>query len=115
MVRNAPILLLDEPTTGLDAENEKLVMEALESLMAGKTTLIISHRLNLIERVSRVFVVDGGRIVESGTPAALRASGGLFARLCEWSSNGTVIDNPRPVPAKGSADSKGDVWQSVAR
>jgi len=115
MVRNAPILLLDEPTTGLDAENEKLVMEALESLMSGKTTLIISHRLNLIERVNRVLVVDSGRIVESGTPAALRASGGLFARLCEWSSNGTVIDNPRVVTAKGSADSKGDVWQSVAR
>jgi subfamily B ATP-binding cassette protein MsbA len=115
MVRNAPILLLDEPTTGLDAENEKLVMEALESLMAGKTTLIISHRLSLIERVSRVFVVDGGRIVESGTPAALRASGGLFARLCEWSNNGTVMDSPRLATEKGSSDSKGDVWQSVAR
>jgi ABC-type multidrug transport system fused ATPase/permease subunit len=115
MVRNAPVLLLDEPTTGLDAENEKLVMEALESLMTGKTTLIISHRLNLIERVNRIFVVDGGRIVESGTPAALRTGGGLFARLCEWSTNGMVMDKPRPVTAKAAADSKGDVWQSVAR
>jgi ATP-binding cassette subfamily B protein len=88
MVRNAPILLLDEPTTGLDAENEQLVMEALESLMRGKTTLLISHRLSLIERVDRVLVVDGGRIVESGTPAQLRAMGGLYARLCKWSSDG---------------------------
>ena len=100
MVRNPPILLLDEPTTGLDAENEQLVMEALESLMQGKTTLLISHRLNLIERVDRALVVDGGRIVESGVPALLRASGGLYARLCEWASNGNVIDEPGPVVAQ---------------
>jgi len=112
MIRNTPILLLDEPTTGLDVENEKLVMEALESLMKGKTTLLISHRLNLIERVDRILVVDGGRIVESGTPASLRANHGIYARLCEWSENGTVVDAPQPVDA---VDSKGDVWQSVAR
>ena len=115
MIRNAPILLLDEPTTGLDAENEQLVVEALELLMRGKTTLLISHRLNLIDRVDRVLVVDGGQIVESGSPAALRASGGLYARLCEWSANGTVIDGPRPVVAKPTVDPKGDVCQSVAR
>jgi ABC-type multidrug transport system fused ATPase/permease subunit len=115
MIRNAPILLLDEPTTGLDAENEQLVMEALELLMRGRTTLLISHRLNLIDRVDRVLVVDGGQIVESGSPAVLRANGGLYARLCEWSANGTVIDGPRPMDTKPSADPKGDVCQSVAR
>jgi ATP-binding cassette, subfamily B, bacterial len=82
MIRNPPILLLDEPTTGLDVENERLVIEALESLMRGKTTVIISHRLTLIERVDRVLVIDAGRIVESGTPAALRSAAGLYARLC---------------------------------
>ncbi len=82
MIRNPPILLLDEPTTGLDVENEQLVIEALECLMRGKTTVLISHRLSLIDRVDRVLVIDGGRIVESGTPAALRSEGGLYARLC---------------------------------
>ncbi len=113
MVRNAPILVLDEPTTGLDAENEQLVMEALEQLMRGKTTLLISHRLNLIERVNRVIVVDGGHIVESGTPAVLRASGGLYARLCEWSSNGSVVE--APLPAAADAAVEGDICQSLAR
>jgi ABC-type multidrug transport system fused ATPase/permease subunit len=113
MIRNAPILILDEPTTGLDAENEQLVMEALEHLMRGKTTLLISHRLSLIERVDRIVVVDAGQIVESGTPPELRATGGLYARLCEWSSNGMVVDKPRQVAATGAAE--GDVWKSVAR
>jgi len=113
MVRNAPILLLDEPTTGLDVENEQLVMEALESLMKDRTTILISHRLSLIERVDRVLVVEGGRIVESGTPAFLRASGGLYARLCEWSTNGTVVEEPRPETANDAAE--GDVCQPLAR
>jgi ATP-binding cassette subfamily B protein len=96
MVRNAPILLLDEPTTGLDVESEKLVMDALERLMTGKTTLIISHKLSLIERVDKVLVIDGGRIVESGTPAELRASGGIYAHLCELAAanSGEIEDRP---------------------
>jgi ABC-type multidrug transport system fused ATPase/permease subunit len=93
MIRNPPILLLDEPTTGLDVENEQLVIEALERLMRGKTTLLISHRLRLIERVDRVLVIDGGRIVESGTPARLRSAGGLYARLCSLAPAGGGIDN----------------------
>ena len=115
MIRNAPILLLDEPTTGLDVESEQLVMEALELLMRGKTTILISHRLSLIERVDRLLVVDGGRIVESGTPASLRSAGGIYARLCEWSANGTVVDSPAPLPAGTAEELKGDVCQSVAR
>ena len=101
MVRNAPILLLDEPTTGLDVENEQLVIEALESLMRGRTTVLISHRLNLIERADRVLVIDAGRLVESGTPAALRAAGGLYARLCELSParDGSATS----VPVAGAA------------
>jgi len=97
MVRNAPILLLDEPTTGLDVENEQLVIEALESLMRGRTTVLISHRLNLIERADRVLVIDAGRLVESGTPAALRAAGGLYARLCELSPARDGIATSLPV------------------
>jgi ATP-binding cassette subfamily B protein len=92
MIRNPPILLLDEPTTGLDVEHERLVIEALECLMRGKTTLLISHRLGLVERADRVLVFDGGRIVESGTPSALRAAGGLYARLCTFAAAGSGID-----------------------
>jgi ATP-binding cassette subfamily B protein len=91
MVRNPPILLLDEPTTGLDVENEQMVIEALEALMQGKTTILISHRLSLVDRADRVLVIDGGRLVESGTPAALRAAGGRYARLCAIDTGETAI------------------------
>jgi ATP-binding cassette subfamily B protein len=91
MIRNPPILLLDEPTTGLDVENEQLVIEALECLMRGKTTILISHRLTLLERADRLLVIDGGRLVESGTPAALRTAGGVYARLCALAPNESAI------------------------
>jgi ATP-binding cassette, subfamily B, bacterial len=99
MIRRAPILLLDEPTTGLDVESEKLVMEALERLMEGKTTLLIGHKLTLIERADHVLVIDRGRIVESGTPAELEAAGGMYARLRELAAaNGVIQDRPeQPV------------------
>jgi ATP-binding cassette subfamily B protein len=95
MIRRAPILLLDEPTTGLDAESEKLVMQALERLMKGKTTVLISHRLNLIERADQVLVIDRGRIVESGTPAEVEAAAGTYARLRELAAtNDAIQDSP---------------------
>jgi ATP-binding cassette, subfamily B, bacterial len=99
MIRRSPILLLDEPTTGLDVESEKLVMEALERLMEGKTTLLIGHKLTLIERADHVLVIDRGRIVEAGTPAELEAAGGTYARLREVAAaNGVIQDRPeQPV------------------
>jgi ABC-type multidrug transport system fused ATPase/permease subunit len=90
MIRGTPILLLDEPTTGLDVRNELLVINALERLMEGKTTLLISHKLTLIDRADKVLVVDAGRIVESGRPAELRAAGGFYARLHELSASGVL-------------------------
>jgi ATP-binding cassette subfamily B protein len=115
MVRNAPMLLLDEPTTGLDVESEKLVMDALERLMRGKTTLIISHKLNLIERVDKVLVIGSGRIIESGTPARLRASGGVYARMCELAaSSGEIEDQPDQVRARPDAGGNGSSDQSIA-
>jgi ATP-binding cassette subfamily B protein len=95
MIRNPPILLLDEPTTGLDVENEQLVVEALECLMRGKTTILISHRLTLVERADRLLVIDGGRLVEAGTPAALRTAGGIYARLCALApSESAIAESP---------------------
>ncbi|KTT99404.1 ABC transporter transmembrane domain-containing protein [Sphingomonas sanguinis] len=81
LLRDAPILLLDEATSALDAESEQLVQQALERLMANRTTLVIAHRLATVRAAKRIVVMDGGRIVEQGRHAELIANGGLYARL----------------------------------
>jgi ATP-binding cassette, subfamily B, bacterial len=81
IIRNAPILLLDEPTSGLDAASEKLVFEALDRLMAGKTTIVIAHRLSTIRRADVIYVLNEGEIQEQGTHRELLKKGGLYAKL----------------------------------
>ncbi len=81
ILKDAPILILDEATSALDAESEHLVQVALAELLRGRTTLVIAHRLTTIERADRILVMDEGRIVESGTHAALLAAGGVYAAL----------------------------------
>jgi ABC-type multidrug transport system fused ATPase/permease subunit len=80
LIREAPILVLDEPTTGLDAAAEATVMQAVERLMDGRTTLMIAHKLSTIRRADRIYVLDAGRIVEAGTHDALVASGGKYSQ-----------------------------------
>jgi len=81
MLKNPPLLLLDEATSALDAESERMVQAALEAAMRDRTTLVIAHRLATVQRVDRIVVLDGGRVVESGRHAELVARGGLYARL----------------------------------
>lgn len=81
ILRDAPLLILDEPTAALDATTEARVMEGLERLMAGRTTFVIAHRLSTVRRADTILVLDQGRIVEQGTFGELVARGGQFARL----------------------------------
>ncbi len=81
LLKDAPVLLLDEATSALDAQSERAVQTALEHLMAGRTTLVIAHRLSTVLKADRIVVIDRGRIVAEGTHAALVAQGGLYAEL----------------------------------
>ncbi len=81
LLRDAPILLLDEATSALDAESERLVQQALDRLMANRTTLVIAHRLATVREADRIVVMEAGRMVEEGTHESLSRAGGLYARL----------------------------------
>ena len=81
LYKDAPILLLDEATSALDSESERAVQTALETLMRGRTTLVVAHRLSTIENADRILVLENGSIAESGTHHALLQQGGLYANL----------------------------------
>ena len=99
IIRNSPILILDEPSAGLDAESEKLVFDALRNLMEGKTSIVIAHRLATVIRADVIFVIDDGKVVEQGTHAELLAGGGLYSRLYELQFRGEEQDSLELVPA----------------
>ena len=81
ILADAPVLLLDEATSALDAQNEALVQSALDDVMAGRTSLVIAHRLATVLEADRIIVLEAGRVVEEGTHASLIEQGGLYAQL----------------------------------
>ncbi|WP_416068490.1 ABC transporter transmembrane domain-containing protein [Rhizobium sp. ZK1] len=83
VLKNAPILLLDEATASLDAENEMLVQRGLDELMCNRTTIVIAHRLATVLKADRILVIDGGRVIEEGTHATLIRKGGAYSKLAE--------------------------------
>ena len=85
-MKDAPIVLLDEATASLDVENETKVQGALSRLLAGKTVLVIAHRMRTVAGADRIVVLDNGRVAEQGTPAELMACGGLYRRMVELQS-----------------------------
>ncbi|MGV8910346.1 MAG: ABC transporter ATP-binding protein [Propionicimonas sp.] len=95
ILKNAPILVLDEATSSLDSKAERLVQEGLEELMADRTTLIIAHRLSTISSVDRIITLADGLIEEIGTPAELATSGGIYAELLALQASATKADRKR--------------------
>jgi len=81
VLKDAPVLILDEATAALDTESERAVQAGLEQLMNNRTTLVIAHRLSTVEHADRILVLDGGQIVESGTHSNLLQQGGQYAAL----------------------------------
>ena len=111
ILRDAPILILDEPTSALDSESEQLLVQALSNLPAGRTTVVIAHRMSTVRRADRILVLDFGRIMQEGTHHELLVQGGLYQRLNSAQASPVVpIDAHRrrpgrtwPPPAPGTS------------
>jgi ABC-type multidrug transport system fused ATPase/permease subunit len=121
-IRDTPILVLDEPTTGLDAQSSALVTTALQSLLRGRSAVIVSHDLNLIRAVDRILVLSAGRVLEEGTPADLLARGGLYADLYASQFGEAVADAmpdgvraalPAGVPSSARTGPPADLHSAV--
>ena len=95
LLKNAPILILDEATSSLDGKSEALVQEAFARLMKGRTTLIIAHRLSTIQTVDTIITLKNGAVDEQGSPKKLATSGGLYNELLMLQQRHTAADTKR--------------------
>ena len=105
LVSDPPILILDEATSALDVESERLVQEAIDRLLVGRTVFVIAHRLATIQHADRILVLDGGRLVEEGTHAALLTSGAVYARLHALQFDPRGADDAAPAVDAGPTGS----------
>ncbi len=101
VLKNAPILILDEATSSLDSVTEQAIQETLEAVMKGKTVIVVAHRLSTIAHLDRILVFDQGRIVEDGSHAELLSRGGAYQRLWSRQAGGFLLDN-------AASDAEGD-------
>jgi ATP-binding cassette subfamily B protein len=100
---NAPILILDEATSSLDSESEGLIQEAMARLMAGRTSIVIAHRLSTVRAMDRILVFDHGRVVEEGNhEALLRRPHGHYRHLFERQSGARVTESAQALPETGT-------------
>jgi ABC-type multidrug transport system fused ATPase/permease subunit len=97
ILKNAPILILDEPTSSLDAISEEIVFAALRRLRAGRTTIVIAHRLSTVRDADRILVLDGGKIAAQGRHEELLKTSQLYRRMCARLSVGKSLDEPESV------------------
>jgi subfamily B ATP-binding cassette protein MsbA len=99
MLKNAPVLLLDEATSSLDTESERQVQVALNTLMQGRTSVVIAHRLSTVIGADLIYVMEGGRVVEQGTHAELMRREGVYARLYALQFADQAAEPPAPRAA----------------
>ena len=115
IVRDTPILILDEPTAGLDAASEQAVVEGLDRLMKGRTCLVIAHHLNTIRHADVIFVIQDSAIVERGTHDSLLATGGIYRDLFELQTNPVARSKAESVGSDRLADAHAGDPAPVAR
>jgi ABC-type multidrug transport system fused ATPase/permease subunit len=115
LLRDRPILVLDEALSAVDAENEAVIQEALDRLMRGRTTLILAHRLSSVIDCDRILVLEGGSVVESGRHAALMQAGGVYARLMAEQARESMASTIDALPATSTVETIADIPDSAAK